>query len=506
MKKPKLMRVAVLTAALQEIVSRDEQNKEPLLPVVRWLDLAREIGCDGIQLAAALHPADSYMPAEAMLDPVADHLPLRQELSDADAEIINDKSYGTGVRIFDLGVFENLLHHDGIIRKKIHDHLLKAARAAKKLRPAGCEGVAGFIGRDITMDMDQQLALFEKRVIPLFLEFKTLGLTYWVEPCPMPGWNTTDTYINNIAYCPGMWIALYRICQKHGVEDVFRVTYDESHDILMGSSHHGSFAAMAAAGLPFVVNRFHVKDQVSDPAKLAVWNYRGQTVLRGDRHDGQPDPDPKKQCNAWGVMTANHGLPGLVHYDPANMAARRQVDWLDHQLGARRILGLNPEETVLIIEHEWFAARKQDRALVTAILSTSVQFIKGVDLAAAALYQAEKTVCPEFQLSMPGEPNPMYDIPGLKAATALNPAPAPPKVNPKKETVRISLPPRPTSTGNPIIPPETRFAEVTTAETRLAATAAAKNLLTPKDKAEPTAPVSSGAPNKPVEFPELPRG
>lgn len=460
------MKVAVLTAALQEIVTRKRQTECPLLPVLEWLDLAKEIGCDGIQLAAALHPDDSYVPPEAMLDPVADHLPLRQDLSDADADIIIAKAKKNEVKIFDLGVFENLLHHDPAIRAKIHAHVLKAARAAAKLRPAGCGGVAGFIGRDITKDMDQQLALFEKRVIPLLKEFKSLGLTYWVEPCPMPGWNTTDTYINNIAYCPGMWITLYRLCQRHDVENVFRITYDESHDVLMGTSHHNSFSAMKAGGYPFIVNRFHGKDQVADAAKLAVWGYRGQTVLRGDRHNGMPDPDPKKQCNAWAVMTANHGLPGLVHYNPANMAARRQVDWLDHQLAARRILGLNPEDTVFIIEHEWFAARKQDLQLVQAILSASVQFVKGIDRAAAAMFQAETEVCPEFKkykLSMPSQPNPMYDIPGLADATDLNPVPAlqtavessdpvakpptetpePAKVLPKKETPRIILPPKP---------------------------------------------------------------
>lgn len=419
-----LMKVAVLTAALQQIVTREEQTKNPLLPVLKWLDLAKKLGCDGIQLAAALHPDDSYVPPEAMLDPVADHLPLRQELSDADAAIIIAKSKETGVKIFDLGVFEDLLHQDPAIRAKIHAHVLRAARAAVKLREAGCEGVAGFIGRNTPKDMDQQLPLFEEQVIPLLLEFKKLGLTYWVEPCPMPGWNTTDAYINNIGYCAGLWIALYKICKKYGVEDVLRVTYDESHDILMGNSHHGSFSAMKAAGLPFMVNRFHGKDQVANPAKLAVWGYRGQTVLRGDRKDGKPDPDPRKQCNAWGVMTCGHGLPGLVHYNPENMAARRQVDWLDHQLAARRILGLDAENTVFIIEHEWFAARKQDPALVEGILSASVRFIKGVDQAAAATFQAETEICPAFALTMPSTPNPMYDIPGLEGTTAIDPLPA----------------------------------------------------------------------------------
>jgi hypothetical protein len=336
--------------------------------------------------------------------------------------------------------------------------------------------VAGFIGRDTTKDTDQQLALFEELVIPLLKEFKKLGLTYWIEPCPMPGWNTTDAYVNNIAYCPGMWIALHKLCKKHGVAGVLRITYDESHDVLMGTSHHTTFAAMKAAGIPQMVNRFHGKDQVSDPAKLALWNYRGQTVLRGDRHDGQPDPDPRKQCNAWGVMTANHSLPGFVHYNPPNMAARRQVDWLDHQLASRSVLGLNPEKTVYIIEHEWGQARKQDRKMVGAILAASVQFIKGIELAADAMFQAQTDICPEFKLTMPGQPNPMWEVPGLKkAARAINPVSAPVskrKITPKKEITRLVV------TGQPPAANSDREPEATAAQsdTKLAEPAPAAAL------------------------------
>jgi hypothetical protein len=34
-----------------------------------------------------------------------------------------------------------------------------------------------------------------------------------VEHCPMPGWTITDKWHNNLAYAPGLWIALHRICE-----------------------------------------------------------------------------------------------------------------------------------------------------------------------------------------------------------------------------------------------------------------------------------------------------
>src|SRR4029079_5149610 len=45
-------------------------------------------------------------------------------------------------------------------------------------------------------------------------EAKARGLTYRVEQCPMPGWTTADSFYNNLAYTPSIWIALRRICER----------------------------------------------------------------------------------------------------------------------------------------------------------------------------------------------------------------------------------------------------------------------------------------------------
>ena len=59
---------------------------------------------------------------------------------------------------------------------------------------------------------------------------KERGLTFRVEQCPMPGWTTGDNFHNNIGYTPGTWIALHRICTRHGVGDQFRIHYDPTQD------------------------------------------------------------------------------------------------------------------------------------------------------------------------------------------------------------------------------------------------------------------------------------
>ena len=101
----------------------------------------------------------------------------------------------------------------------------------------GVDAVCGFVGRNQKLSMDQNLVDFEESFVPLLKEAKARGLTYRIEQCPMPGWTTGDNFHNNIAYTPGPWIALHRICEKHGVGDQLRIHYDPSHAILDGAGH-----------------------------------------------------------------------------------------------------------------------------------------------------------------------------------------------------------------------------------------------------------------------------
>lgn len=420
--EPRLMRVAVLTAALQNVVSREDQEVDPLGSSLEsalwWIDQAGILGVD-IQLSAALQVVDSHVPPEAMLDPVAAHLPVRTmsategvDLSDGHLATIIAACETQKVRICDLGYFDDLLHKDEGIRRKIHAHLMRCARAAAKLSTVGCGGVTTFIGRHTGLDMDQNVALFETEVIPILKQFRAMGLTLWIEQCPMPGWNTTDVFVNNIAHCAGMWIKLIRIAEKHDVDSALRITYDESHDILMGNTHHGSFAAMRAAGLGHVVNRFHGKQQYRNRALTALWTVMGKMIDNGCRVDGQPHPDPAKQGGAWNVMTCAHGMIGIGHYNPLNIIQGLEADWLDHQIAARTVLELDPRDTYFILEHEWGPNRVQEQRPVLEMIAFSSRFIRAIDAAAEAMVQAGVWARAE-ELPIPGTPNPAYDIPGL---------------------------------------------------------------------------------------------
>jgi len=388
---PKFMKVGILTAALQELTPREVRDPDPDRAIEDWIQFAREIGVGYIQLSAALHPSESDVPPEAMLDPVANTLDLRKPFDKARAARVQKALDAGKVGIADIGYFDNLLHHDPAIRAKKHDFMRRVFDTAALL---GVNAVCGFVGRNQQRSMDQNLIDFEEWFIPLLKDAKARGLTYRVEQCPMPGWTTSDNWHNNIAYTPGTWIALHRICEKHGVGDQFRIHYDPSHAILLGQDTRSVFQYLKDAGYNFLIGGFHVKGQVIDAKGVSAWGSTGQTVERGDWKNGKPSDNAADHVNAWKKQTVlcEHELPGTAKHDPLAYLQNRTVDWLDHQLAARELLTLDVANTYLIVEHEFPPARVQDRARVLPILQGSVAFVRHIDEAAASMHALQAEV------------------------------------------------------------------------------------------------------------------
>ena len=131
--EPKFMKVGVLTAALQELTPREVRDPDPDKAVEDWLEFAQDLGATYIQLSAALHPSESDVPPEAMLDPVANTLDLRQPFDKARAKRVEAALKATGVGLSDIGYFDNLLHHDPAVRAKKHDFMLRVFDTAALL-------------------------------------------------------------------------------------------------------------------------------------------------------------------------------------------------------------------------------------------------------------------------------------------------------------------------------------------------------------------------------------
>jgi sugar phosphate isomerase/epimerase len=389
--EPKFMKIGVLTAALQELTPRDVRDRDPDRAVEDWAAFARELGADYMQLSAALHPSEADVPAEALLDPVANTLDLREPFDASRARRVLAALDEHKVGLSDLAYFDNMLHEDEQVRRKKHEFMLRVFDAAALL---GVDAVCGFVGRNQRLSMDQTLLDFEESFVPLLKEAKARGLVYRVEQCPMPGWTVADSFHNNIAYTPGTWIALHRICEAHGVGRQFRIHYDPSHAVLMGQDTRSIFQYLKDEGYGFLVGGFHVKGQVVDARGVAAWGYGGQTMERGDWKNGRPSDDPKDQANAWKKQTAlaEHELPGTARHDPLAYLQNRTVDWLDHQLAARELLSLDVANTHLVVEHEYPKARIQDRERLKPILQGSVAFVRKIDEAAGCMYALQHEV------------------------------------------------------------------------------------------------------------------
>jgi sugar phosphate isomerase/epimerase len=399
--EPRTMRVGVLSAALQELTPRERRDTDPDLAIEEWLAFARDLGADVLQISTAFHPSEGDVPPEAMLDPVANTLDLRQPFSRERARRVEAAVKSTGVPISDFAYFDNLLHHEPAVRRRKHEFLLKLFDAAALL---GVNAVCGFIGRNQQHSIDENLSDFEAHFVPLLRAAKDRGLTYRVEQCPMPGWTTADNWHNNIGYTPAAWMALHRICERHGVGDQFRVYYDPSHAILIGQDTRSVFQYLKDHGYAFLIDGFHVKGQVIDAAGLAAWGYGGQTMQRGDWIDGRPSSNASDQVNAWKKQTviAEHELPGTARHDPLGYLQNRTVDWLDHQLAARELLPIDAARTYLIVEHEYPKARVQERDRVMPILQGSIAFVRAIDEAAACMYALQHEVLPSQNIPVQG--------------------------------------------------------------------------------------------------------
>ena len=128
--EPKFMKIGVLTAALQELTPREKRDPDPDLAIEEWIAFARELGCDYIQLSAALHPTKADVPAEALLDPVANTLDLRKPFDRDRARRVKAALKAHAVGISDIGYFDNMLHEDPRIRRKKHAFMKRVMDAA----------------------------------------------------------------------------------------------------------------------------------------------------------------------------------------------------------------------------------------------------------------------------------------------------------------------------------------------------------------------------------------
>lgn len=123
-----------------------------------------------------------------------------------------------------LAYYPNILDHDEEIRIKSKEHLYKVIDAAHIL---GVEIVTTFIGRDHTLNLDENFKLFEK-IWPRIIKYaKDKNIKIAIENCPM--WFTEDEWPGgkNLFTSPRNWRKAFEIIP----DDNFGINYDPSHFI-----------------------------------------------------------------------------------------------------------------------------------------------------------------------------------------------------------------------------------------------------------------------------------
>jgi sugar phosphate isomerase/epimerase len=100
-----------------------------------------------------------------------------------------------------IAYYENNLHEDEAVREATHDHLRRCIHAAQLL---GVGLVGTFVGRDISLTMQENLRLAEKVLPPLVEYAAARDVRLVIENCPMEGWHP-DGYPANLAYSPELW-------------------------------------------------------------------------------------------------------------------------------------------------------------------------------------------------------------------------------------------------------------------------------------------------------------
>ena len=141
------MKVGVYTKALEELTPRDGARGRSRTARSRTGRSSRASSAPtSMQLAAALHPSERDVPAEAQLDPVANTLDLRQPFTPRAPGACRRRSMPLAWNSSDLGYFDNLLHHDAATRAQEARAMLRVFDAAVLL---GVDAVCGFVGRNL---------------------------------------------------------------------------------------------------------------------------------------------------------------------------------------------------------------------------------------------------------------------------------------------------------------------------------------------------------------------
>jgi len=158
-----MMKIGFITACLPELTFEE---------LVRW---ASENGFDVLEVACwPFGPADRRYAGVTHLDV--------SSLTEKKVKEIEKLLRDCGLGISSLGYYPNFLTSELKSRAFYFDHLKKVIAAASRL---GVEVVGTFIGRDMNMNLEDNLKLFKQVWLPVVEYAKDQNVKLAIENCPM---------------------------------------------------------------------------------------------------------------------------------------------------------------------------------------------------------------------------------------------------------------------------------------------------------------------------------
>lgn len=431
---------AFLTAAKNLVVDQAEFDDDEVAAghksTLECVRLGRHMEYDGAEVSIALSEKHGHVPKESMIDFPSLHagiitrrdgtgIDLTPQMADEIAEACDGK-----FMIPTLAYFDNCLHHDPTIRKQIKQHTLRVGRAACLLRDRGLgtQGIAGFIGRDETLGLQENFGVVGKRFHGDILSpLGDMGLKFYAENCHMQGWNPSEHTFKNLACTPALMIALRQMADAKNLGQWLRAHYDVSHCLSLGSNQTGTLSTYEAAGYRDMVETAHLKDMIRNLLAVMMHTMRGQQTnlasegKDGEVHrmiadDGTVTKDAKVKLAAWSRYVGEHSHCGIGYWNLLAMLQGHQADWVQHQIDLRQKTDCPIDDYWVIVEHELQRGMRDcPIEVMIQLLHLVLTALKGADQLADVYAQAP-AFASEAGFELPGYPNPMLAAPGLGAA------------------------------------------------------------------------------------------
>lgn len=190
-----------------------------------WANRAQENKLGGLEVAC--HEMSGTGQAQERKDFVAATLDLREQITSQEVERVQGIMGPRGLKIFSLGIYENMLHNE--IGQKNIAQLKRVIHAAGQL---GVPYVSTFVGIDPILTVQQNIKKFGDVFNPIIDYARSQGVKIAIENCPMEGWIDRDFRINNLMCTPRLWDACFEKVSTANA-DHFGLEFDPSHLIWM---------------------------------------------------------------------------------------------------------------------------------------------------------------------------------------------------------------------------------------------------------------------------------